>query len=105
MAWVVTRLCRDCLDLSCVEICPVDCIYAYTGPSAPDQMPNQLYIHPGECIDCGKCEPVCPWEAIYEHRAVPSLFRADVELNARIGAVPHHVPYSTGSCGARGERV
>src|SRR5678816_4093639 len=25
MAWVITRLCRDCVDMSCVEVCPVDC--------------------------------------------------------------------------------
>jgi NAD-dependent dihydropyrimidine dehydrogenase PreA subunit len=31
MAWVITKLCVDCLDLSCVEVCPVDCIYEYTG--------------------------------------------------------------------------
>jgi ferredoxin len=23
-----------------------------------------LVIHPGECIDCGVCEPECPAEAI-----------------------------------------
>ena len=27
MTWVITRLCRDCVDQSCVEVCPVDCIY------------------------------------------------------------------------------
>ena len=23
MTWVITRLCRDCVDQSCVEVCPV----------------------------------------------------------------------------------
>ena len=27
MTWVITKLCQDCLDESCVEVCPVDCIY------------------------------------------------------------------------------
>ena len=22
MTWVITRLCRDCVDQSCVEVCP-----------------------------------------------------------------------------------
>ena len=26
MAWVITRMCRDCVDMACVEVCPVDCI-------------------------------------------------------------------------------
>ena len=26
MPWVITKLCRDCVDMSCVEVCPVDCI-------------------------------------------------------------------------------
>ncbi len=83
MAWVITRLCRDCLDMSCVEVCPVDCIYEYTGDDK-DEWPNQLYIDPEECINCGVCEPECPWEAIYEDEQVPDLFQEDIELNARI---------------------
>jgi ferredoxin len=59
MTWVITRLCRDCLDTSCIEVCPVDCIYKYVG-AASDQLPIQLYIDPDECIDCQACEPVCP---------------------------------------------
>jgi len=38
-------------DRSCVDVCPVDCIY---------EGEDQLYIHPDECIDCGACEPECP---------------------------------------------
>ena len=83
MTWVITRLCRDCVDLSCVEVCPVDCIYEYTGEDR-ETFPNQLYIDPEECIDCGVCEPECPWEAIYEDEAVPEVFRADTALNAKI---------------------
>ncbi len=83
MAWVITRLCRDCLDKACVEVCPVECIYEYKG-SDRDKWPNQLYIDPDECIDCGACEPECPWEAIFEDTAVPAVFKEDIELNAAI---------------------
>ena len=81
MAWVITRLCRDCVDQACVDVCPVECIYAYTG-SDNEKFPNQLYIHPEECIDCGACEPECPWEAIYEDVSVPEVFKVDTQLNA-----------------------
>jgi ferredoxin len=83
MAWVITRLCRDCLDESCVKVCPVDCIYEYTG-SDREAFPNQLYIDPEECINCSVCEPECPWEAIYEDSAVPDPFKDDTALNERI---------------------
>jgi ferredoxin len=86
VAWVITRLCRDCVDMSCVEVCPVDCIYEYTGPDR-ETFPNQLYIDPQECIDCGVCEAECPWEAIFQDSEVPDLFREDIEQNARIAAV------------------
>ena len=26
MAYIITRLCRDCIDTACVAVCPVDCI-------------------------------------------------------------------------------
>ncbi len=83
MPWVITKLCRDCVDLGCVEVCPVDCIYEYTG-SDREKFPNQLYIEPEECIDCGVCEPECPWEAIYEDQQVPEIFESDTALNAEI---------------------
>src|SRR5439155_249167 len=83
MAYIITRLCRDCLDTGCVAVCPVDCIYEYTG-SNREEWPNQLYIHPDECIDCGACEPECPWNAIFEEVAVPEVFKDDTPLNYKI---------------------
>jgi NAD-dependent dihydropyrimidine dehydrogenase PreA subunit len=50
------------MDMSCVDECPVDCIYEGC---------RKLYINPGECIDCGACEPVCPQDAIYLDKRVP----------------------------------
>lgn len=81
MSFVITRLCRDHVDTSCVEVCPVSCIYEYTGDDR-EKFPNQLYIDPEECIDCGACEPACPWQAIYPSEDdVPEPFKEDVTLN------------------------
>ena len=80
MTYIITRLCRDCVDTGCVAVCPVDCIYEYTG-SDRETFPNQLYIHPDECIDCGACEPECPWQAIFEEVSVPGVFKEDTPLN------------------------
>ena len=82
MTWVITSLCRDKVDMACVEVCPVDCIVQFKGDDPA--FPNQLYIDPDECINCGVCEPECPWEAIFEYEQVPELFSKDTELNASI---------------------
>jgi ferredoxin len=100
MTWVIARLCRDCVDESCVDVCPVDCIYEYTGDDK-ETFPNQLYIDPEECINCGVCEPECPWEAIFEDEQVPDVFQEDILLNTKIvdvgdeRQVPEHVEKPT----------
>jgi NAD-dependent dihydropyrimidine dehydrogenase PreA subunit len=63
MTYVVTEACIDVLDRSCVEECPVDCIY---------QGDRMMYIHPDECVDCGKCMPACPSEAIHWEYKMPA---------------------------------
>lgn len=83
MTWIVTRLCRDCMDTACVSVCPVDCIYRYQGEDNK-RFPNQLFINPNECIDCGACEPECPWQAIFEEAAAPELFNDDIGLNYKM---------------------
>lgn len=80
MTYVITDACVDIKDATCVSECPVDCIY---------EGPRSLYIHPGECIDCGACEPVCPTTAIRADWALKpdeaaSATRA-VELFAPLG--------------------
>src|SRR5690349_24324346 len=87
MPWTITRLCIDCVDTGCVSVCPVDCIYEYVGEDKA-KFPNQLYINPDEYIDCGACEPECPWQAIYEEPAVPDLFESDTALNATTVDIP-----------------
>ncbi|MSP90785.1 MAG: ferredoxin family protein [Myxococcales bacterium] len=80
MTYVITRLCIDCVDRGCVEVCPVECIYEPLH-AAPPERPAMLYIHPTQCISCGACEPECPWGAIYEDRELPDLLQADAAIN------------------------
>ena len=46
VAYIITEPCIGTKDASCVEVCPVDCIY---------EGGDQYYIHPDDCIDCGAC--------------------------------------------------
>jgi NAD-dependent dihydropyrimidine dehydrogenase PreA subunit len=62
-----------------VPSCPVDCIYGLTVED--DKYRKQLFIHPEECINCAACEPECPWGAIFEDAAVPSIFEEDTPIN------------------------
>ncbi len=73
MTYVIAEPCVDVLDKTCIEECPVDCIY---------EGERMLYIHPDECVDCGACEPVCPVEAIYYEDDVPDQWKAYTQANA-----------------------
>lgn len=55
MTYAIGSDCIDRMDRSCVEVCPVDCIYEGS---------RKLYIHPDECIDCGACAVECPTRAV-----------------------------------------
>jgi Fe-S-cluster-containing hydrogenase component 2 len=59
MTYVIGPECIDVLDRSCIEVCPVDCIYVGDRKS---------YINANECIDCGACEVECPVSAIVVDR-------------------------------------
>ncbi|MCA9821621.1 MAG: ferredoxin family protein [Dehalococcoidia bacterium] len=75
MTYVICSPCIDVQDQSCVEVCPVDCIYFDEGE---DRM---LYISPDECIDCGACEPACPVTAIFAEDDVPDEEAEYKEIN------------------------
>ncbi|MBM4382667.1 MAG: ferredoxin family protein [Deltaproteobacteria bacterium] len=75
MTFVIASACVDVKDKSCIEVCPVNCIY--TDPD--DRM---CFIHPTECIDCGVCESACPVQAIFPGNAVPSESSEYTALNA-----------------------
>ena len=74
MTYIIAQPCVDVKDKSCIEECPVDCIYE------GDRM---LYIQPDECVDCGACEPVCPVEAIYYEDDVPAAWKEYGEVNTK----------------------
>lgn len=84
MAYVITRLCRDCKDMGCIDVCPTDCIVEHAPEGSESDLPNQLFIHPEDCIDCRMCVPECPWDAIFAEEEVPEEFRPDVALNALV---------------------
>ena len=75
MTHVITSACIESKDQSCIEVCPVDCIY---------EARQMLAIHPEECIDCGACIPECPVAAIVPEEDVPASERSFVQINAAI---------------------
>lgn len=62
MTYVIGSECVDVMDKSCVQECPVDCIY---------EGDRVLYINPEECVDCGACKLVCHVDAIYYETDLP----------------------------------
>jgi len=91
MTFIITEPCVGTCDTSCVEVCPVDCIH---GPISVDEIKDlqaagdeltladiMLYIDPDICIDCGSCEPECPFEAIFEEDDVPEKWSKYTQMN------------------------
>ena len=79
MPYFIAAPCIDVMDKSCVEECPVDCIY---------EGDRKLYINPRECIDCGACEPVCPETAIFTDIKAPASTAGFARDNQRFFAEP-----------------
>ncbi|KLU08331.1 ferredoxin [Kocuria sp. SM24M-10] len=74
MTFVIALPCVDEKDKTCIDECPVDCIY---------EGKRMLYINPYECIDCGACESVCPVEAIYYKDDLPDEWQDYSTVNAQ----------------------
>ena len=72
MPYVVAEPCIGVKDKSCMQVCPVDCIY---------EISDQVVINPDECIDCGLCEPECPVTAIFVDTDVPPDWKEYIEKN------------------------
>ena len=73
MTYVIGSACVDVMDKSCVQECPVDCIY---------EGARTMYINPDECVDCGACKPICRMEAIYWEGDLPDDQQQHREDNA-----------------------
>jgi NAD-dependent dihydropyrimidine dehydrogenase PreA subunit len=73
MTYVIGSACVDVVDKSCVQDCPVDCIYE--GDRA-------MYINPDECVDCGACAFICRMDAIYFESDLPEDQQRFVADNA-----------------------
>ena len=73
MTYTIAEPCVDVKDKTCIDECPVDCIY---------EGERMLYIHPDECVDCGACEPVCPVEAIHYEDDLPEQWAEYTQTNA-----------------------
>ena len=74
MTFVITSACIDVKDKSCIEVCPVDCIYV-------DDEDRMCYIEPDECIDCAVCESACPVGAIFKDTDVPADTKIFNDIN------------------------
>jgi len=94
---IITEACIDVKDRSCVDVCPVQCIYEFdpqknrlfseaeagSGEIENTHTPNPdsiaifgdslLYVNTEECTSCTACyQPaVCPVGAIYSEEHVP----------------------------------
>ena len=73
MAFVIAEPCVDVMDKTCMEECPVDCIY---------EGERKLYINQDECIDCGACKPLCPVEAVFYEDHLPDEWKWHKDSNA-----------------------
>jgi ferredoxin len=76
VTYVITEPCIDVKDASCVDVCPVDCIFT-------TEEAKQYYIDPTICIDCAACEPVCPVTAIFYEEDVPEQWTDYTAINKR----------------------
>jgi len=73
MTYVIGSACIGVKDLTCLDVCPVDCIH---------EVAEMLVIDPDECIDCALCEPVCPVTAITPAEGVAPDDREFIAINA-----------------------
>ena len=78
MTYVIVEPCIGEKNSSCVDVCPVSCIYE------ADEM---YYINPDECIECGACEPECPVNAIFHDSAVPDEWQSFIQRNRQLSGL------------------
>ena len=72
MTFIVMSQCIGTKDLSCVDVCPVECFF---------DAGDMLLIRPDECIDCDACVAECPVSAILPEAEVPDEEKEYIEKN------------------------
>ena len=72
-SYMVTDMCKGCVARPCESSCPKEAIQIINGRSLIDQ---------DKCIACGKCEKVCPYNAII-YSPVPCEFECPVGAISR----------------------
>ena len=75
VTYVIAQPCIGEKNGACVDVCPAGCIH--TTPDAP-----QNYIDPDVCIECEQCVLVCPVDAVFLDKELPSEWQPFVEVNA-----------------------
>lgn len=75
MTHIIAEPCIGTKDTSCIDVCPVDCIYG------ADEDWEQLYVQPEDCIDCGLCVDSCPVEAIFPIEELPEKWASFIDKN------------------------
>ena len=75
MTYIIAEPCIQVKDASCVDVCPVDCIY---------EVDDMYFISPDECIDCAACEPVCPVTAIFAEDTTPARWHQYIAINKQM---------------------
>jgi len=81
MTYVIAEPCIGTKDLSCVEVCPVDCIHPTKEEQGFDDE-AMLYIDPAECIDCDACVEACPVDACFAEDQLPDEWTSYIQINA-----------------------
>src|SRR3954465_5428763 len=76
MAYVIAEPCIDVLDISCVSVCPVDCIHYDEGTD------RKLFIDPNECVYWCACEAGCPGNAIFPEESLPPEWANYTQIDA-----------------------
>jgi ferredoxin len=75
VTYVIAEPCIGEKNGACVDVCPAGCIH--TTPDAP-----QNYIDPAVCIECEQCVLVCPVNAVFLDKELPSEWLSYVDVNA-----------------------
>ncbi|MDO8211957.1 ferredoxin family protein [Conexibacter sp. CPCC 206217] len=81
MTYVIAEPCIGTKDVSCTEVCPVDCIHP-TQDEPGFAEATMLYIDPEECIDCDACVEACPVDAIFPEDLLPEQWTEYAQRNA-----------------------